>query len=489
MPRTAYLKFNEPHEGPMTFGSLFSGVEGFGLGFERAGMKCVWQVERDRDCLSVLARHFPDVVRVNDVNRFRAMVEPRNATKFGAGSDIVRPDWIIGGFPCQDVSVAGRRAGLAGSRSGLWHVFRRILGVIRPFGVCIENVPGLLSSNGGRDMGIVLAALGKLGYGWAFRVLDAQWFGTPQRRRRVFIVGCLGDSRRAAEILFERDCLPWDSPPSREAWQGTADRPASCLKSSGKFDHTGDESKLVASTVTTLAAAAFARGDGSENLITHTLRGEGFDASEDGTGRGTPIVPVAFQSKQSSTSDSPSFDNVSPTLDVAKGGGMAVAFQCHGSNVGPMGTLRSGNGNESGGVQFTMAFAQNQRDEVRNLNDVAGSLAAEPGMKQQTFVAFQERGRPEGRTVETQVDVAYSLNAPNGGGRRHENNIAGGLGVRRLTPRECERLQGFPDDWTQLAADGSEIADSPRYRMLGNAVNVAVSRWIGERIVMTEAVA
>src|SRR5690606_14405977 len=124
---------------------------------------------------------------------------------------------------CQDLSVAGRRSGLAGSRSGMWYVFRRILGVVRPRWVFIENVPGLLSSQSGRDMGIILRSLGNLGYGYAYRVLDAQWFGVAQRRRRVFIVGCLGGVRSAAEILFESNSLPWDSPPSRSEAEHVAD--------------------------------------------------------------------------------------------------------------------------------------------------------------------------------------------------------------------------------------------------------------------------
>ena len=210
----------------MTFWSLFSGVEGFGQGLGDAGMRCTLQVEIDAKCRSVLKRHWPNTERMDDVNRLRAYLEPRNARK--VSRELVRPDGICGGFPCQDLSVAGKRAGLAGERSGLWFVFRRIIALVRPSWVCIENVPGLLSSDGGRDMGTILGSLGQLGYGWAYRVLDAQWFGIPQRRRRVFIVGCLGDWRRAGEVLFESDCLPWDSPPSREAGAGGGVQAGGC---------------------------------------------------------------------------------------------------------------------------------------------------------------------------------------------------------------------------------------------------------------------
>lgn len=184
-------------------GSLFTGIGGFDLGFERAGWDCAWQVEIDPACQDVLARHWPEVTRYGDVREVGAAnLEPVDA--------------IVGGFPCQDISIAGRREGLDGKRSGLWWEFRRVLVELRPAWVVIENVRDLLSSNGGRDMGSILGALGDLGYGWAYRVLDAQWFGVPQRRRRVFIVGHLGD-KRAAQVLLEPEGGGRDSPPIRTA--------------------------------------------------------------------------------------------------------------------------------------------------------------------------------------------------------------------------------------------------------------------------------
>ena len=173
---------------PITFGSLFTGIGGFDLAFERAGMECVWQVENDKYPASVLKEQWPETNRFEDVNEF---------------SPTDHPTLICGGFPCQDISVAGRRAGLAGDRSGLWWEFHRVLEEARPGWVVIENVPGLLSSNRGRDMGAVLGALADLGYGYAYRVLDAQHFGVPQQRKRVFIVGCAGDWGAAGEVLLE----------------------------------------------------------------------------------------------------------------------------------------------------------------------------------------------------------------------------------------------------------------------------------------------
>jgi len=182
--------------------SLFAGIGGFDLGFERVGMESVGQVEIDSHCREVLSQRFPGVPRWEDV-------------KDVTGAELPDCDVLTGGFPCQDISVAGRRAGLAGDRSGLWFEFARIIAETSPRWVVIENVPGLLSSNGGRDMGTILGFLGEHGYGWAYRVLDAQWFGVPQRRRRVFIVGHLGGDG-ASEVLALGQGSRRDSPPSRD---------------------------------------------------------------------------------------------------------------------------------------------------------------------------------------------------------------------------------------------------------------------------------
>lgn len=192
-----------PSDVPLTFGSLFAGVGGFDMGFERAGHECKWQVEIDEKCRQVLADKFPTAKQYEDVKE--------------VGKHNLEPvDIICGGFPCQDLSVAGQRKGLDGNRSGLWFEFHRILDELRP-GLCvIENVPGLLSSNKGRDFEIVLSGLVELGYCVAWRILDSRYFGVAQRRRRVFIVGSLG-SGRSAQILFESESLRGDSEKGREA--------------------------------------------------------------------------------------------------------------------------------------------------------------------------------------------------------------------------------------------------------------------------------
>jgi DNA (cytosine-5)-methyltransferase 1 len=175
---------------------LFAGIGGFDLAMQRQGVKVVASVEIDKRCNQVLAQHFPDVKQFTDVTEVK-------------GEDLINAGFtpstgiITGGFPCQDLSVAGKRAGLAGERSGLFWEIARLVEETQTEYFIIENVPGLLSSNNGKDFGVVVGTMADLGYSLSWRVLDAQYFGVPQRRKRVFIVGRRGaDSTSPAEILF-----------------------------------------------------------------------------------------------------------------------------------------------------------------------------------------------------------------------------------------------------------------------------------------------
>jgi DNA (cytosine-5)-methyltransferase 1 len=174
--------------------SLFAGVGGFDLALTRGGAEVVASVEIDKHAKKVLEKQFPTTTHLEDVKS----VTGKQLFDLGFNSDGI----IVGGFPCQDLSVAGKRRGLAGERSGLFFEVVRLLAETKAKWFILENVPGLLSSNGGRDLGIVIETLAELGYGVAYRILDAQYFGVPQRRRRIFIVGCLGDDGRTpAKIL------------------------------------------------------------------------------------------------------------------------------------------------------------------------------------------------------------------------------------------------------------------------------------------------
>lgn len=363
-----------------TYGSLFSGVGGFDMGFDRAGFQCAFQCEIDKQARSVLARHWPNVTQHEDVRQI--------------GKHNLPPiDVLIGGFPCQDLSVAGQRKGLqGGTRSGLFYELARIAVELRPRFVVFENVPGLLSSDDGRDFARVLRHLGNIGFHGGWRVLDAQHFGLAQRRRRVFGVFSRGraGAERCAEVLALREGVRGHSAAGGKAGEGLTRRFAHRLRASGvgtaRTGNTRGQDNVVAHCVTGHMAKD---GDPTtDNYVTHTLRAEGFDASEDGTGRGTPLTTYAIQERA-----------VSENLDNGPGG----------------------------------------------------------------------KGY--------QPDIAYTLEA-----RHHVQASASALGVRRLTPRECERLMGWPDDWTRYAADGREIADGPRYRMAGNGVVAPVSEWIARRM-------
>lgn len=437
--------------------SLFSGIGGFDEGFRRAGFDVAAACEIDPACRRVLRRHFPEMEIYDDVQTI-------TETTF-AGRTV---DVLVGGFPCQDLSVAGRRAGLAGKRSGLWFEFLRIIGSYLPRWVVIENVPGLLSSHGGADFAVLLRGLVECGYGVAWRVLDAQYFGLAQRRERVFVVASLR-SGRAAEVLFEREGGGWHPAPRREAGERIAatltagigagrgvnapgrrreddvnlvgfgdgiDR-ARCLTT-----HEGNRQDFESTTMisvfgqtgqshfseqpATLRAHGGDAAGGSEFLVAYTLRAEGHDAGEDGMGRGTPLIAIDLRNGTEG--------HVAQTLQA---GGMGEERGC-------------------------------------NINSIPHTFA------------FTERTRAEGRTVETSEELAYSLTDASKGGNPHSSKIAGSFGVRRLMPVECERLQGFPDSWTAYGDDGKPISDSARYRMLGNAVAVPCAEWIARRIAKIE---
>ncbi len=180
--------------------SFFAGIGGFDLGFERAGMKTVWQCEKKEFCLNILQKHWCDVPRADDIQGVVA-------------SDIPDAEIWTGGFPCQDVSLArmGPRSGLRGKQSGLFYDFAGLIAARRPQVVVLENVAALLSSHDGRDFAVILRTLADIGYGLAWRVLDSRYFGVPQSRSRVFIVGSLGDTTSAGKVLFEPECGDRDS--------------------------------------------------------------------------------------------------------------------------------------------------------------------------------------------------------------------------------------------------------------------------------------
>lgn len=204
-----------PHQGNLRAASFFSGIGGFDLGFQQAGYEISFQCEIESYCNEILSQHWPGVPRHTNIKELDH-------------AEIPLSDVWLGGFPCQDVSLArmGQRKGLKGARSGLFHNFAELLKEGRPRVFVIENVPGLLSSHGGRDFGLIVRTLAELGYSVGWRVLNSKDFGVPQSRRRVYIVGCYGDGAGAGSILFEPECSKRDA----QAGQSNGTPPLSPFK-------------------------------------------------------------------------------------------------------------------------------------------------------------------------------------------------------------------------------------------------------------------
>ena len=408
----------------MIYGSVCSGIEAASVAWEPLGWKPAFFSEIEPFPRAVLAHRWPGVPCHGDFTTIEA----------GQYDPI---DLLVGGTPCQSFSVAGLRGGLDDERGNLALEYLRLAQRLRPRWLVWENVPGVLSSNGGRDFGAILGGMVELGYGVAYRVLDAQFFGVAQRRRRVFVVGYLGDWRRAAAVLFERHSLSGHPAPRREA------------------------------------------GKGAATDVAHSLRAGGFDASEDGTGRGTPLVAGTLTNNGRAAGSATQQDAES---------GLLVAFSAkdHGADamldLSP--TLRAGGHSSShanAGVMPAISFALRGREggalpEVGG--DQIGALRAANGGSSRDYVAFNTRKDP------IHGDEAQPLGAKDNG-----NGVLIGSAVRRLTPTECERLQGFQDGYTQIPWRGKpadDCPDGPRYKALGNSMAVPCMSWIGQRIQKVE---
>jgi len=495
-----------------------------------------------------------------------AVVNAGDFTKIGA-DDVGTIDLLAGGTPCQSFSVAGKRAGLDDPRGNLTIEFARLAGRLRPLWLVWENVPGVLSIDDGRTFGAFLGMLVELGYGVAYRVLNAQHFGVPQRRRRVFVVGHLGGWRGPATVLLERHSLSGHPPPRREARQGAAGG-VEVGPAGGRLTDTAptiDAGCKDGFIRNQLGVGVLSSTDESETLIAHALSADGFDASEDGTGRGTPVVPVAICTAHTQSNGSGLSDDVAHTLE--SGGAQAVAFaqnsrdevrlhggdgktigalaaqpgakqqsyiafsaKDHGADAGDIAPTLRGMGHDrshaNGGGQVAIAFTQNQEGDVlsgdvmqslgTNANatgrnaptvaftlhgsdgtvsaasstDVAGSLRTRaPGSieNSSTTAVLQEQPVAWSGELTASTDMAGTLQRGGEGGRI-DGVMTPQMAVRRLTPRECERLQGFPDDYTLVEYRGKPAADGPRYKALGNSMAVPVMRWIGERIAAVDAI-
>jgi DNA (cytosine-5)-methyltransferase 1 len=355
----------------MNYLSVCSGVESASVAWKGLGWNPLGFSEIEKFPSEVLNHHYPNVPNLGDMTKYKEW-------NFGKRS----VDLVVGGTPCQSFSVAGLRKGMEDPRGNLALTFCAILDKFRPKWFIWENVPGVLSSNKGRDFGSFLGAVAELGYGASYRVLDAQNFGVPQRRRRVFVVGHLGDWKPTSEVLFESESLQWHPKKSKKAREDSTGYIEGGFGAYNKSNVGG-----------TTKASGGVLGGGSETFV---LGGQ------------HPNSAIA--------------ENQSPTLTSAMGTG--------------------------GG-------------HIPVFNHVAHT--------------FKIRGGCEGggKGYLGQDEKTYTISAT------QDQHLYQHPRVRRLTPVECERLQGFPDNYTNIKEN---CPDSPRYKAMGNSMAVPVMKWIGTRI-------
>lgn len=550
--------------------SIFSGVEAASLAWEPLGWEPVAFSEIEPFPCAVLAERWPDVPNLGDITKIDWKEEIDGAI-----------DLVVGGSPCQSFSVAGKREGLKGA-SGLMFEYIRCVQELRPRWFLWENVPGALTSEDGGAFGQLLSEMDELGYCLAWRVLDAQFFGVAQRRRRLFLVGHLG-AESPAEVLFEPDCLsgnPQSSREKRKELTSRAGRSAACAgfeysaaprantlgyaeeqantltadwhapavlplqgNMIGRADSADRQGMAMSQYGTEIAGCLTARGDSSpcadrgQNIVCMTGTQAHCHISDEITGcltahMGKDDAPVVVGGSNLQTYVCETAHSGSNGLGV----GEADIFPTLDTSSGPAVWARKN------AARPPFGFAQNTRNEVRIVGDgtLSGALTARPGIKQTTFVctgstypineqiATRDKKLRRGTAlgIGADGDPAFALlaNHPHmvASGSR-SNPIAmgdlnahtaicrnvclslkrGGDGamvaseigdkptgvnpmlVRRLTPLECERLQGFPDGHTLIAWKGKpadECPDGPRYKAIGNSMAVPVMRWIGRRI-------
>jgi len=410
----------------LRYGSVCSGVEAATVAWHPLGWEPQWFSEIEKFPSAVLAHHYPDVPNFGDMTAFKGWPDDRSI------------DLLVGGTPCQSFSVAGLRKGLDDPRGNLMLTFLAIAEQYRPRWLVWENVPGVLSSNRGKDFGTLLGAMGEIGYGFAYRICDAQYWGVPQRRRRVFVVGHIGDWRRAAAVLFERESLSGHPAPRRKAREETA------------------------GTVTTRAGSGGGGGLGTDEACSGYLQ---------------PTWPAEIAS----------------TLNAAFGDKQGLEDQHINSgaplfvpdSVGPLtaGMHKGPRGTEAVESNHVIAFpAGMSGTQAASAQNISPTLS----VTHETAVAFAQNQIGEVR----EGDIANTLNTNFNASGRNTPMLRQASAVRRLTPVECERLQGFPDNYTQIPwrnKPAENCPDGPRYKAMGNSMAVPVMTWLGERISMVDA--
>tara|TARA_X000001382_G_scaffold124895_1_gene109862 strand:+ start:1005 stop:2321 length:1317 start_codon:yes stop_codon:yes gene_type:complete len=433
----------------MNYMSLCSGVEAISVAWKGLGFNPVAFSEIEKFPSAVLEHHYPNVPNYGDMTNYK---EWKNDGTVGL---------IVGGTPCQSFSIAGLRKGLEDPRGNLMLTFGAIIKKYRPTWLLWENVPGVLSSNKGRDFGTFLAMLGQFGYGYAYRVLDAQHFGVAQRRRRVFVVGYLGDWRNPAKVLFEQESLRGDTQKGKKKEQGTAENSCNGSGASGE----GLEIPKLAPTLTGNGAGLSRPGNQwqEDSWYIPTVAG-----SLDTECGGNKLTHQSMENGHILPEKAPTLcANLSKQVTNQMLNNADAYFHIVPEKIGTL-TTRSTTSTGARDVEEGFAFPVTYSFDSMNGNSMK-SPNPHSGV----------------RETETATTLVTRPNTP--------EDLRGGLGiveklkVRRLTPIEAERLQGFEDDYTRIPYRGKpkeQCPDGPRYKAMGNSMAVPVVRWIGQRIKM-----
>jgi DNA (cytosine-5)-methyltransferase 1 len=428
----------------MKYGSVCSGIEAASVAWHSLGWEAQWYSEIEHFPSEVLKHRFPDVPNLGDMTQLTS-----NPTFNEKSIDL-----LVGGTPCQSFSVAGLRGGLADPRGNLMLTFLALADTKKPKWIVWENVPGVLSSNGGRDFGTFLTALGNIGYGFAYRVLDAQHFGVAQRRRRVFVVGYLGDWRPAAAILFESESLQRDSKQSRAKRQET---PTDAQGSVGTTGFAGNVESQVAACLQT-TCDDYSRADGFNTVIEQVAQ---------------PIA-YSFDSLASNSMKSSNPNSGCREVETSK----------------TIDTTTPEPSKNQGGIAIAQPIAVDCFNQTINekTTQTIGSSASDVNH----YGAVLEPKAVDFRNSKIDGDVTMTLQSkPNGGySVNYQPGVLQTMAIRRLTPVECEKLQGFPPNWTKIPyrnKPADQCPDGPRYKACGNSMAVPVMRWIGQRIEYVES--
>ena len=484
----------------MNYLSVCSGVEAATVAWHHMGWNPVGFSEIEKFPSQVLAHHYPSVTNFGDMTKYK---------EWNINDSV---GLLVGGTPCQSFSVAGLRKGLEDPRGNLALTYVGILDKFRPKWFIWENVPGVLSSGGGRDFGSFLGAVAECGYGFAYRVLDAQHFGVAQRRRRVFVVGCLGDWESAAKVLFESESLSRNTKPSRKAGKSVAgyvessfgqyreDVVAGTTKASGGVLSGGSETFIVGALDTECGGQKLSHQSINSGHIFAVYENHPSDSrvkemgevcqtvtSTWGSGGGNiPFVQnIAYEWHNQDSRIKPI--DVAATLNCnasGREGHLVQAVAIQGNLIGRDAGGPHGVGASEGKPMYTLTktdihavaygfepgIAKREGNPNRFCEEISPTLRAEMGDNQVATAFGWQNSASQSMSVNSITPTLDKSKTP---------ALFSNMAVRRLTPVECERLQGFPDNYTNIK---ESCPDGPRYKAMGNSMAVPVMRWIGERI-------